>query len=150
MGAAGAILRVGQARAHLVGKIQTVEFVMNVWVDMNCGARAASARSRHHLLAGLGWRPVVLRPDQNERRDACAPGDVAKPPATWVKRDRRAKIGSVVTRRRARAHRPQCGDTPSGEAEQRDAILETRDDVLASLATSLRKRSAETVWPEVV
>ena len=97
--------------------------MIGAWIDHDQRPRAASARAGHHLLAGGGRGPIVGAPDQDQGRDARAPGQVAGALAVRIERHRRAEIRRLVARGAGvAAHRPQRGGRAMRPAEQRDPV----------------------------
>ena len=118
--------------------IVAIEIVMRALVFDDDGARRAPACARHHLLAVFRQRPVVERADQDQRRNAPAPGGIAEPAASRIEYRGGSKIRPLVARRKIWTHRPQNRYRPVGPAEQRDPVL--ADEILLLQPVARRAR----------
>ena len=107
------------SRRCRTGNIVAIEVVMRALVFDDDGARRAPACAGHHLLAVFCRRPIVERADQDQGRNARAPGGVAEPAAARIEYRGGAEIRPIVARRKIWTHRPQnrnCRHWPSRAA----------------------------------
>ena len=132
MDAAGAAGGECHAGALLQRQVRVVEVVIGVGIDHDRRLRAASARARHHLLAGARRGPVVLGADQDQGRQARAPGGVAQAAAAGEERDRGAEVGLCLLLPGARPHGPERRDRAIGPADQRHAVRPRRSSAPAA------------------
>src|SRR5262245_65674724 len=84
------------ARAYLRRPIGMVEIVECTRIDHHGNPGAAAFGAGDHVLTILRRRYVIGGADQDERRDAGAPGSRVKAAATGIERDRGSEVGLVV------------------------------------------------------